>query len=457
MKIYTKRSPLLYFLLFFITFVPLIFEADVVKSFSYVLFFLHAVVSFFLLYPRGNTKIFFSPLAITIFYVDLSFALGAYAYHHGIVLMHTDNYVDYLAWTNTGYTTFYMLMCGNVLLFLAGTWTPSSFDYRHDVEKKVLAFALVSLCYSLPFFFMPLDASLFGGGSGGNLAVIPKSITALMFIYYLAYFRKKLRFPFYFLILIVFAISSAHSKREAIFLVFPILLLEALFNGLVLNFRSLVVGGVVFLLCVLLIIAMSIVRGYGGFSEVDGLFSALPHVAEYVISPLFLASFFNNIEVNYTYFHSMQALEYICDDSELLSYGSTIFKALFVFIPRAIWEGKPLSMISLYTGFHDPAFRASGGSYPVNLYSEAFWNFRIAGLAYILVVGLAVMTLYKKFIEALYSADLRVLPWALYVYMNFLTYVRGSGLDQYFAYGFLSFIYVALCYFTVMPFIKKTS
>lgn len=434
-------------LLILISILPLFMAEENVRQFSHHLFFAHLLVIVSCILRTKRMISFMSPAILAIFYIQMSFVLGAYAFSNGFVLRNTSNFQNYLDWQHIGSSTSYILLCSTVvftvdtlfrkrilLLLTAGVTRKVQFPH----------IAVLILLFATPFVFLPLDASLFGGD--GDLSMIPKSVAVLVIIYFLARRNVQYRALFYICILVALSIISVDSKREAIFLIFPIFLLEFLFNFKDLRLSTLLKILIITLSLTLLIILMSIARGYGDFSEVTSLITAVPFLLQYIESPYFLAAFFNNIEVNYTYYHSMQALEYIQIDSSLLAGGSTLVKFLFILMPRVLWTEKPRSIIDLYTSYHAPSFREVGGSWPINLYAELFWNFSFFGLLVLMGIIAFFMFLYYKLLVAIVRDRYLILSWGLFVFMNFITYIRGSGLDMYVVYSVFAFVYVVICY-----------
>ena len=102
---------------------------------------------------------------------------------------------------------------------------------------------------------------------------------------------------------------------------------------------------------------------------------------------------------------------------------------------------KPDSIIELYTSVYSPSFRLIGGSYPINILSEYFWNFHFMGIVIVLVVAILSNHFFLNIIKHIGTFSFVSRIWMLYAYMHFITYVRGSGLDQYLVYIFIGFIF----------------
>lgn len=416
----------------------ILFNSEQIRDYSQYLYLFFVLNYLWMVLKKNNLFLLFTPTAIMIFYIGLSFSLGAFAFKEGYVLQ-KQQLIAYNNWEFLTWSSLYILTCLNILFYADHYFSKIYIKVREHcdlviVERKYWRKLLIFCCIIyLTFTFLPFSAGMFGGS--GDMSIVPKTIAILIVIYYLALHKIRGRYLYYGLILIVFAFFSVQSKREAIFLVFPIGLVESYLNLGKIRIKYLfgIFVGAVF--CIYLILLMSIVRGYGGFDITNSsLTEAIPLLVTYLKSDLFLESFFNNIETNYTYYHSFQALEYVQNDPSLLTFGSTIIKFLFIFIPRSIFPGKPDSILELYTSEYSPSFRAIGGSYPINIFSEYFWNFHFLGVVLVLIMVFAFHFFFKILIKNMGNSKLALKIWLLYAYMQIITYVRGSGLDQYFVY-----------------------
>ena len=56
-------------------------------------------------------------------------------------------------------------------------------------------------------------------------------------------------------------------------------------------------------------------------------------------------------------------------------YGVNFAKPLYSWIPRDIWDNKPISISRLFAKKVNPTFYVQGGSEPLTIYGELFWNF----------------------------------------------------------------------------------
>jgi hypothetical protein len=256
--------------------------------------------------------------------------------------------------------------------------------------------------------------------------------------------------------ILIFALSAAHNKRDAIFLLLPILLLESTefnirFNPRIIFFTtlgSLAVG--------YLIIVLSIIRGYGEFKPKNFL-DACKYVPDYVKSDYFIPSFMNNIEASYAYLHSNRAIEYIINNPNEIVHGKTLIKPLFAFIPRKFFPSKPESIIHLYTNTFSKEFRAQGGSWPISFQSEMFWNFHFFGIVFCALFFFIFNSVYLNILNIITSKNIINFIPLLYGYQLILTLVRGSGMDLFMVYFIFSSIFFFVLKFIVELLRKKAS
>ncbi|WP_412971511.1 hypothetical protein [Glaciecola sp. MF2-115] len=432
-----KNDLFVFSLLFSISLIALYLPADAVRLHSPILFFSQALLVIYSVLKTGRLINFMTPAVLCILYISISCSLGAYAFYNNL-LVGRFSYSAYQSWQFVSQSTFFLLFC-NCLFFLVNIFVKPNYNLKFnasDVDEK-----LIFSTFGIMFLLTVPIALIFP-----DYSMIPKTISALLILYYLASTQMKFRYFIYIFILVLFAVSSVESKREAIFLIFPMIFLEALFSGIKLNI-SIFFKGIIFAFFLLsLIVLMSIARGYGGYEAADSLINALPFFFQYIENPIFLSAFFNNIEATSVYYNAMQSIDYVQKDTSLVAFGSTITKFLFVMIPREIWSDKPSSIIELYTAHHDPSYRAIGGSDPIIIYAEFFWNFHYFAILVLPILFYLITKLYCAIVSVLQNRTYFKIPVLLFVYMNFVTYVRGSGLDMYLAFTLIALIFSSGCF-----------
>src|SRR5690606_15480936 len=132
-------------------------------------------------------------------------------------------------------------------------------------------------------------------------------------------------------------------------------------------------------------------------------------------------------------------INYVHSNQVELTYGSTFLKFFFLPLPRSIFPYKPDSMIDIYTKKFMPEFRAEGGSYPIIIYSEVFWNFHILGLFFLYFIFRVLNNFYIKLIENVNRNVINVKTiFLLFMYVTLIQFVRGSGLEIWLLYGILT-------------------
>lgn len=171
---------------------------------------------------------------------------------------------------------------------------------------------------------------------------------------------------------------------------------------------------------------------------------AVQYIPDYLQSDFATDALINNFELNTVYGNGSNALDYVYSEKVDLLYGSTFMKFLFIPLPRSVFPDKPKSMIDIYTTIYTPTFRKEGGSLPVILYSEAFWNFHLFGLLFLYLLYRFFDNMYRKMCLNLTNGNITILSiFLIYLYITFIQVVRGSGFDIWILYPILS---IPICY-----------
>lgn len=440
----------------FIVLISILLTVEMAKEYAHYFYFLQLLFFYLYLYKYKKTFLYFTPILLLIFYVDFSFFLGNYALYNGIENIKL-NYENYLDWKYTNILLFYTLFFNLILFSIELFFIKKYLFILKNVEKKEINKYSLTFYISMAIFifilfsFIPLDITYLGGA--GELSYIPKAISALIVIYILAYNKYKYRYLIYLFILFLFATFSFDSKREVVFFIFPIILLETVLNSKIFYIKNLIYLLFSVIVVIFLIIVMSILRGYGNY-DVDNFFEALFYVYAYTNNEFFLMYFFKNIETSYTYFHSMQAMEYILNDVDLITYGSTFIKFLFITIPSSIIDFKPKSLIDIYTTLYDPEFRKIGGSWPPNIVADFFWNFYYFSFIFAGIFFYIINLVFLKIISLCLSGKMIYQVWYLFFYMFLLVLYRGSGLDMFTVYLIFG-IYFSFIYYLLFRLIQR--
>ncbi len=403
------------------------------EGYNYLIFQVLLFVLVFVLKDQG-VKFLLSPSFIAVSYVNINFWLGSYVFKTGNVFTRLLPTFD--AWENYDHRIFFFNAI-NFLIILSYFLTinlrlkrrklPILLDIKRINPKKLFLATVVIFLLISPFKF--------------PFSIVFKSLLAIiMFTLISQRFSLRKRIFFYVLIIFIFVLFSSHSKREAIFLLLPIFLLESYKIRIKLSIKLFLKVFVASFLLLYAIIAMSILRGYGGY-KVDNFYDASGHVFDYMTSHFFMPAIVNNLEISSTYLHSNNSVEYLEEGKMDYLYGETFIKPLFIFFPRSIIT-KPKSSIGYYTETHDPEFRAKGGSFPISIQSEFYLNFGIYSLLLIVPFFMIFNMMYKTILIMIKNREIINFAYALYIYQIFLSLVRGSGLDIFLVYTiFLLFFF----------------
>ena len=377
-----------------------------------------------------KTVYFFSPSFITLSYICLTFGFAAIYLNNG----HGNLYKFNLIYFNSNSFTianFYFLLCNFIvfIVYILKLNNYSKYVFVDKLKNSVISKKTLYLAIVIFFIFteVELDASLFGGN--GSLSFVPKFVSVIVITFYFSKTKNKYRYLIYLFFLAMFLISSFDSKREIIFLLITIIFIEFSFNkrkvtfSLINTFWSFLI--LFFFLGIILI--SSVMRGYGSY-EVDSIQSAIEKVPQYIGSDIFLDSFGENLELNYSYGNALNAADIFLEGKQELLYGETFLKAFLVPIPKSIVDFRASSMMSLYSPMIN---YGSGEIQPVVLYSELLWNFGILFFLPLIIIFYCaenIFTLIIKHFSSNHKFNFKILI-CIFICGVFLQFIRGSGLD----------------------------
>lgn len=432
-------------LLLLISFIPLIVGNDYTKLYATEILLFHSVVAFISIFRVRDTFSIMSPVSLIFFYTSLSLAFGAWGFRNGHVLVVKDM-ENFLSWHHMDVSLALLLFSLSVMIITNNYMkykTGQLIQMRTIHSNRPMMLTGIVL---IPFFFFSLDLDVLGGS--GDLAIIPKTVVAIFIIIAIQRINNiSTRWVLYVLLIIGFATFSIEDKREAIFIVLPAIYLELAQKKT--SFSPLLFTWTIVLVSILLalILVMSVARGYGEFGQFSSLVEALPFVSMYISSDIFIAGLLANTEVNYFFFHALNAIEIVINSPDYISMGSTIIKPLFIMFPRSIAEWKPDSIIGLYTSAYDPSIRALGGSWPISIFSEFVWNFYYLAPLVVVPFTVVLVKFQRIIISALSRGKYYLLAFYLFTYLNLITLARGSGFDQFIVFIILGGFFVLVCKF----------
>lgn len=419
----------------------LFFSEKLIIDFGYWLYLIQFIIFFFFgLNTKNNFLYFFSPSFLTITYLGLNFFMGHYVVSNNLGL--TDKYFNqFVKFQSVNFITFYFLLC-NLIVFLSIPLKKMR-KYQYDKNKLNKVSKNTTLVFSLLFFmiivsFIYIDLSFIGGG--GNFNYVYKLSSAIILMFLIKHYGLKKRVLFYLLFLLIFVLSSFESKREIIYVLILILIVESFryrinFN---LSIKKLILYFCSFFLLFEIIIVSSIMRGYGNYN-IDNPVDAISYSFDYLQSDFAKDVLVENFELSAVYGSSSIAVNYVYSDEVGLLYGSTFLKFLFIPIPRSILPNKPKSMVKIYTDKFDPKFSSIGGTNPIIIYSELFWNFSLFGFFFLYIIYYFFNRAFLKLYDLLVYNNISLKGvFILYMYVTFIQFVRGSGFDLWLLYALLS-------------------
>lgn len=428
-------------LLFLFCLIPLFLDKSVLsfyEPYNYFVFFIFHIISVI-----KNKKSFFYPSSLFIIYTSLNYTFGSYLYNLNL-------FDDYLNSLLDGNLLVKRIIINNFFLFFTIVFSNYRFKINNSFFNK-FKFNLINskkLIFTygifLLFFFSLVDFNLDLFGGQGSLSNIPKSIGAIILFIYASKTKKPYKYIIYITVFLIVGVVSYEDKREAILLVLTYVILEYVVNLKKFKFKDFIQLSTLSILSFLLILVMSIKRGYGEFVKIDdseNIFQLFSYVPLYASSDFFLASVSNNLEISYSYTHSNRAIDYAIKNNILLG-GVTFLKPLFLFVPRSIFKNKPQSMIDRYTKTFSKQQRVSGVSWPVNFIAEFFWNFSYFGFILIIPFLMFFDSIFSYFFELPKRIQGFSLILPLFLINQWVVLIRGSGLEQFLLDFILGFLFI---------------
>jgi hypothetical protein len=395
-----------------------------------------AIVTVYGAITSWRTLEFFKPTMLTVCYLGLSMGLGAMFYASDAVVRKS-TLVQYHRWTTLDVT--YTVISGVLLLLFF-----AAILGRRRSDIPTLHPVTVSLSWP---FLLAVGVLLLLSVVGLRGAYAPMVWAPLACTLFFVLFRARAAWRWLVVLIIVALIAavSAESKRNAVFLLLPAMILEAIFGSRRINLKWLAFGFPLVVAVSALILAMSQMRG---INNQTGFLQALSNVLQYATSQQNLALVSNNFELGYVFFHSHDAVNAGLTIPHVRTHGETYLKALFVGVPQSLVSWKPASFVEAYTDWHDPQFRAAGGSWAATAIGEAFWNFGSWGLVGISALLVFLDRSYFFLIGLIRRNRAAGAVIALVAIENTMLYIRGSGLDVLLSYTYAS---AAVCVLVILP------
>lgn len=363
---------------------------------------------------------FLMPSIVMLFYLSFSFALGSKFVPLGYGFLTIDFIDSIKGMKSLKYSTFYWLNIFNILFLISlnGLNKQKKMEFMNGEKIKKNYISILILIILL----LLVSNVKFFGTFGLQIGLI------IVLCVCLKPFSRPIKIIFYILFLCIAVIFNHENKREIlmIFMVsfFMFSYTERLFFKI--NISNFITYSLILLMFVGLILASSILRGYGSF-EVESFVDALVHIPDYISADVFAYSIIDNFEISHTYPAAILPVEYIINGQLNVKYGSTLIKPLFLPFPREIITFKPDSVISIFTSFQAPEVFAVGGSFPVAFPSEVFVNFHLVSFFVFTVIVLLFNNVYLSLFKY------RITGFRFKAYLSFVVLlfilIRGGGSD----------------------------
>lgn len=427
---------------------PLLFTEEIVRSFIYVNYLLQ--IFYIVLYSRivkDQLKFFISPSILSSLYLLISFVLADLLFRNNMYLLeYQSNF--YSSWTHIHKSLIFYNAC--TFLLCVSYFCSKPYFVRNTLNRYIEINPSIKnsiLIFILLLIVLISNIQLSFPGGSIDISTIFSTILAISLFVRIKNINGSKRFILYLLIIAIFAVFRFNNKREAIFLIFPILLLElSTLKYKLINvkyiFQLLVVGLSMFLV----IVYMSIMRRDQGKDEVSisQIKDVIPAVIEYISIDNVLPILADNIEVNYVYINSHHAIELIENKPELMTWGGTYIKPLFIFIPRSIFPNKPEGVITLYTRAALPDAAANGYCLPLSIQTESYWNFGfIGGLLMTFFVFSFLNSFFKYFYKSIQENKFSNILY-LYLYYVFGILYRDAGFEKIILWVFAAVVFLYL-------------
>ena len=418
----------------------LAWNKDSFLDYMWVFYSLHYGLLFIHIYQTIKKNYFsflmlFSPILFSFVYLGISFTLGSvfiplkYGWFTNII-------EDFLVIKNLNIFTVYLFIVDVVLLWV---WTFFVITRAGKIyEKDNLTWApfnqtlffltfILFLLFNFSSFFQNLT---FGFSYSFKLTLIIYLIIQSFSL------SNKLRFIFYVSIIALIVPVHYHSKREIILVLFTMLFLEVMKNRYKIRFKfkHILLSLVAVFFAVYLVLAASIMRGYGTY-DIENKFNAFLYVPDYIQQPYFKHAFVDNFELTPVLGSSMICMDLIQKGEIPLQFGGTYLKIFLAPIPRSIWTEKPYGMVLLYSYTYNPKYKETGSSYPVVHHVEGFANFYWLGIIATPLVMFFFERLYWYILNqkkiTIFNGRLII---SIYVVCTVFQYVRGIGFDTFMLY-----------------------
>lgn len=129
------------------------------------------------------------------------------------------------------------------------------------------------------------------------------------------------------------------------------------------------------------------------------------------------------------------------------TYGWSVVTQLLVFIPRALFPGRPLPLSKLFVRTFYPGVLSKGGGYGFFYLMEGYWALGVFGVyVFMLCYGFFIQVVYRLFMQVARKYDIAALWYCSVLYALVLSAVRSGILDSVKASLMVSIPYLIILY-----------
>ncbi|MDB2521404.1 hypothetical protein N9X16_00035 [Planktomarina temperata] len=362
---------------------------------------------------------FFQPSLLLITVVSLLISIGALGFYNGWALPRWMEEAESWQSLEVHLWIFYLVFLFIILLTNRKSLQP-------NLQLPKFSF--------LPLIIFYLTSTIAAAGVAYINFPFASQVAAAGFIGYCLQVANvenlKVRIFAYGTLFIPIALLLHDDKRDAIFLLLPLLLIELLQKPQIKIHIIILIKLLFLVMGLLILIILATVLRAAEYYEIINLIDIFKAAKVYIFSDLFVGYFLQNIEATYTYFHTINAIEmWIVEKHEQLIGGSYL-KGILIVFPREIFEFKPQKASYWYTLFYDEEYRMAGGSWAVSMFGEAYLNFQIFGVFVLVSILKFFDYLFYKYTLHSGHKDYLVNIPKLYLPVTFLDFSRGAGLDS---------------------------
>jgi len=435
----------------------LILPEEIIIKYGHLVYLIQFLcISILLLKLPNNTIYIFSPSFITLCYLCLSFWGGHYVVSRGI-LFDLRYYHIFHSVKSIKFITIFLLFSNFIVVLSIPfkqlkllSFSPNNIDDL-NFPKQPIKIIFILLIFIFILSLVNIDLSAIGGSANNDFSYVFQLALAIYIVILASPLDNKIKYIVYCSMLLLFIIEHYNDKRNILFLVILITFYESIINKIIfrIKFKLIILGLLGAGLIFYIVLVASISRGYGNF-DIEKPFDSFKYVSQYLKQENIQKALVANFELATVYGNSANAINYVYTNEVNLLYGTTFLKVLFIPIPRNIFPDKPSSMVHIYTSKFAPQFRTIGGSYPIIIYAETYWNFGILCFVFIYLLFYLLNNLYLKILYGINNKNYNgLIIFLIYMYITFIQFVRGSGVELWLIFGLLALPLIILINFII--------